>query len=179
MWEKHHKTFYQLTVIILATFTFSSCAKSSTIENVLLGQYSTVEVEYNGSSLVHNIHLHIIEFYKNGSLKLPAVYKLNDEIVTNLTQEGRWFVSRNNNVYKLSIESDNNYFAGDFIMQFKKSPINGDLILILKNEHLYLKGVRDYLLYRNINTQVEKSIEYTANADSLISENLIRNNFAK
>ncbi len=155
---------YQLKLIFIFisfSITFSGCNEKKKIEKVLIGQFGLKSVNYSDKELLYNLNLNIIEFFKNGTLRVPKINNRNNGVIPDTNTAGTWELQKRADQYLLYIKTNSIYFNGVFKVKFKKMVENQDLVLELYADSMQLTGTQGYFLYRFNMSNVNDAVKLT------------------
>lgn len=104
-------------------------------------------MKHNGENHPEHFYGNMITFENNGSCKLPEINifcKLGYDMGPT-TKSGKWTLEENNNNYILHISSNNEIFAGDYLLKFMPNEKTKILSIWLISDKTKLKA--DKLLF--------------------------------
>lgn len=137
----------------LATITFLiSCTMlmscKDNVETTVTGWWTIDTLIYNNTEMLTCLVGNSIEFYDNGSCKLPVTEERCPSVLIEYEQNGRWKIERSTAIpLSLKMESKNQLFKGIHQITFKDDKENGLLKMVVTSNNLYLvcrKGMFDY-----------------------------------
>jgi len=157
-------------IFLIIIFICNSCSKSGAIKEALVGEYAIEKVYYRNHYLMHNFNLNFIEFYGNGVVKIPSVYKYNDTIETDINEAGNWKIEIKKKDVFLVIDSKNRYFNDTYKIHFEKDETQSIFILYLQSTNIKMKCIKSSFNYRDNSSLMDKAIEMTKNMGSVVSK---------
>ncbi|MBL7893716.1 MAG: hypothetical protein JNK50_00380 [Bacteroidia bacterium] len=156
-----------MTKILSHTITFLgtvllllSCA-DSTVEKTITGEFAITSFQFKeDNDLLYCLTLNYIEFYSNGSAKIPGIIDRQKwGIVPDSNTNAKWQLSKKDNKYLLTIISDNKYFNGEYVITFGKNEKEKHLILNLKGNTTMFSAEKSWFNYSE--NKVDELIKIT------------------
>ncbi len=135
--------------LVLAFFLCFISACSDKVERVIKGQWIIEEIVFNNEDVLSVLDMNAVFFSEDNSCQLPVNSSIPDDYsnpqIYLLKMKGKWFYQRDDEGYKMKIETNNSMFNGDFKIRFEKDSIN-IFSMILLSKNLYVRCKRSFSL---------------------------------
>lgn len=117
---------------------FQSC--SNKLYERVEGIWSIDEMYYQEENIMFNFLSNIIIFKEEGVCSLPIVYRNDPE-------RGSWEVHKKDRIAYLNVQSKNEFFAKQYVVNFERDPKARVLRMILVSGDLYIKCTKGLYNY--------------------------------
>lgn len=152
----------KIALLLLFTFIFIGCDKESTIKNAIIGDFSIIFINHNDVDLLYSLSINIIEFHKDGSVKLPCIVDRQKQgLKENRCTSGIWNLHKKNKKFFIDIITQNEYFNGSYEVSFDKNNEKKLLQIVLMNDIFGLAGEKFFLNYDKNEKLINDLIKYT------------------
>lgn len=139
-----------------------SCDKKDIVEKAVVGEYTIVYIANGDTDLLHNLTLNIIEFHKDGSLKLPGIVSRNSNLKEDKTSSGTWKVYEKKAKFFIDIITSNSYLKGTYEISFGVNKEKELLQTLLVNDKVTIGAEKVSFNCAQNKSFVEKLTKYTS-----------------
>jgi hypothetical protein len=159
---KRNKTLNHFIILIGILFINNSCSNSNDIKGALTGEFVIEGIHYKDYNLKSQLDLNIIQFYSNGVVEMPSVFKYKDELKGDINVTGKWNVEIEKKKVFVNITTNNIYFNGKYLLNFSKDEERKCFLVYLNSPNVSMKCAKNRFNYFGNRKYVDNMIELTS-----------------
>lgn len=140
------------SVYIVVLITHCSCISHFGIRGIVKGFWAIDFIEYSqNQNILYECGSNILIFKRN-TVSMP-VYR--EDADNPLKRNGKWKITREGEQYFLTIDTENEIFAGTHKICFKKDYENRLIKMIIQSDYLYLEASKGLFNFDKDNYKID------------------------